>query len=796
MKYILEKDAVSCSVAELCLLSLGGGNYNKTADDISFAGEILEEIGDYKLSVEISANVSLGNRNIELYGVIDGYFNNGKNIRVDFIKSLRHSEYVKKSFDDYLTYIRICAYLVCVKENVDKICVGIYLKSSDNGERKRTEKQYTKDELEILVVGLLSKISLRLDHAVNYEMSIRPSCLAVPFPYGEVREGQEEMMRGVSSVIKKGYRMFAQAPTGIGKTISALYPAVRCLGNGLIDKIFYFTAKTDTAREAYSATARLSSAGAKIKTIVLSSKDNMCCSAAAKASGLRDGRFCNSRDCEFLKRYSDKRDKAIAELLSMQNGFYSSVIRDVAIKHKVCPYELSLDLSELCDVIICDYNYLFDPFVHLIRYFDGDRNFGEYVFLIDEAHNLADRVRDMYSSTVSKNEILAVADVIYTFAPELKNGIVGLLDALACAKELCHDNMQSDSLNKETGYYISRNNPHFIADAVSEFSARLEVWLKHNKSSEIYETVNGLYSNLRRFACVLDYYDDKFMTYVEVYGDEVKVMLNCIDPSDIINDILSRGRASVMFSATLTPLSYFRDLLGGNKKSLCLELASPYEQENLCVVALDTVSTRFEDRDKSYKKIATLIAAAVSSKAGNYIAYFPSYAYLENVYEAFIKKYPKVNTVVQKKGMTREEHEEFLDAFKNDENKMRIGFSVLGGSFSEGIDLPGNRLIGSIIVGVGLPGFSSERNIMRDYFENRYENGFDYAYTYPGMNNVLQAAGRVIRRKDDRGIVVLIDDRYATPIYKNLFPKHWNHLKYAGNPSSLAEITKKFWEKH
>ena len=226
---------------------------------------------------------------------------------------------------------------------------------------------------------------------------------------------------------------------------------------------------------------------------------------------------------------------------------------------------------------------------------------------------------------------------------------------------------------------------------------------------------------------------------------------------------------------------------------MCVELASPYEQRNLCVAAVDTVSTRFEDREKSYKKIATCIAAAVSPKAGNYIVYFPSYGYLEKVHEAFVKKYPKVRTIVQRKGMSRAQHTEFIESFKDDENKMRIGFCVLGGSFSEGVDLPGNRLIGSIIVGVGLPGFSSERNIMRDYFENRYENGFEYAYTYPGMNNVLQAAGRVIRRDEDKGIVVLIDDRYAEPTYKNLFPKHWSHLVYAGDAASLAEIVSRFW---
>jgi Rad3-related DNA helicase len=381
------------------------------------------------------------------------------------------------------------------------------------------------------------------------------------------------------------------------------------------------------------------------------------------------------------------------------------------------------------------------------------------------------------------------------FLKELKDGFGAMAECMSEAKKLCGDNRRVEADGTESGYYISRNNPDFIADSAREFGSVLEKWIKRNKDSDFYDAVNNVYSSIRKFVNILNYYDDKFMTYVEMIRGNVTLSLNCIDPSDILDGILGIGRASVMFSATLAPLSYFCDLLGGGKKPMCVDLASPYDSGNLCLAAVDTLSTRFEDRERSYKKIATCIAAAVSPKAGNYIAYFPSYGYLEKVYEAFVKKYPKVKTIVQKKGMSRAQHEEFINSFKDDENKLRIGFCVLGGSFSEGVDLPGNRLIGSIIVGVGLPGFSSERNIMRDYFENRYENGFEYAYTYPGMNNVLQAAGRVIRREDDKGIVVLIDDRYAEPKYRSLFPKHWSHMLYAGDAASLAEIIRRFWNR-
>ena len=432
--------------------------------------------------------------------------------------------------------------------------------------------------------------------------------------------------------------------------------------------------------------------------------------------------------------------------------------------------------------------------VHFQRYFDRVGDFGEYVFLIDEAHNLVDRARAMYSAALSRNMLSSiVADELCP--SELRDGLSILLSAMGSLRELCRETLRREEDGNEVGYYISRNRVTDFDETVVEAEGQLSRWLKSNREHPMYDSVRVWSQELRKYVLLLGLYDEKFMTYVEISNGDITVSLSCLDPSTVLEGCLDKGRASIFFSATLTPTAYFSDLLGGGKRPKLLELPSPYDPHNLCVAAVDTVSTRFEDRDKSYKRVASCIAAAVSGRAGNYIVYFPSYSYLEKVYEVFHKKYPKVNTIVQKKGMFAAEREEFISFFKNDEGKMRVGFCVLGGVFSEGVDLPGSRLIGSVIVGVGLPGFSSERNIMRDYFENRYENGFEYAYTYPGMNSVLQAAGRVIRREEDRGIVVLIDDRYATPTYQKLFPVHWKHLKYAGNPVSLAEIVRKFWEK-
>jgi Rad3-related DNA helicase len=284
------------------------------------------------------------------------------------------------------------------------------------------------------------------------------------------------------------------------------------------------------------------------------------------------------------------------------------------------------------------------------------------------------------------------------------------------------------------------------------------------------------------------------LCYVELFGGDILVKIYCLDPSPVMDSLLDRARASVLFSATLTPPEYFCDVLGGAKKAQSVSLSSPFLPENLCVSVVDGISTRAEDRAKNYAKYATLIAASVSAKSGNYIAYFPSYECLDGVREAFCRKYPKVEVVSQSRGMSVTEKEAFLSAFKNDEGHLRVGFCVLSGAFSEGVDLPGSRLIGAIVFGVGIPALSNERNMIQEYFDATTEAGYDYAYTYPGMNHVLQAVGRVIRREGDRGIAVLVDDRYSESKYRRLFPKHWQGVQYTADARSLAKILQDFWD--
>ena len=466
----------------------------------------------------------------------------------------------------------------------------------------------------------------------------------------------------------------------------------------------------------------------------------------------------------------------------------------MAKSHRVCPYELSLDLSELCELVICDYNYVFDPAVRLRRYFGADAPAGQqYVFLIDEAHNLPDRAREIYSATLSRRML----EQVYARLPaeeELNEVFEELILTMRGFRRLCRETLSTNEAGEESGYYLTRPPIPELAERVNRLWERCDGWLRRHREHPLYHEVEQAADAARDFLSVADVYDERFLTYVELSGGDSTVKLYCLDPSHLLDLSMRAARASILFSATLTPTDYFVDVLGGGKGALQLSLPSPYDPGKLCLAAVDGVSTRYEDRDKSIRKIVSCIAATVSQRVGNYIVYFPSYSYMERVREVFVRKYPSVPLIVQEPGMSPRKREAFLSQFADDGKHLRVGFCVLGGSFSEGVDLPGRRLIGTIIVGVGLPGLSNERNILKEYFDGRCERGYDYAYTYPGMNRVLQAAGRVIRREEDEGVVVLIDDRYNTPQYQMLFPASWMHLQYAGNAISLAELVKNFWK--
>lgn len=781
MRYNEQTGGVEIELRELCALAFGRGSYKEESDAEQDVTVLDAKDGSYYRDVCLQHTCRYAGVLIKVMGTAQGIETGQMTMTLDYtVRAARIPEP-----DEIFTVPvrqRCLAYMLAFAKGLDAVNVR-RLTVTSKGECASTVVPFGVQALSDEYASILSRALPYIESCVEQCCKVKPRAAELAFPYPEVRAGQEEFMRECFRDIMHQKRLFIQAPTGIGKTISTLYPAVRAMGKGKCDKVFYLTAKASTRREAFSAAKRLFDAGAPLRTIVLSAKEQMC-----PVEG------CNYRTCKHNCPRSLSHTKimqAIGELLTHQNGYSSALIKRVAEKYGVCPYELSLDLSEFCSIVICDYNYVYNPAVKLRRYFV--ENNAKYVLLVDEAHNLTDRARDMFSCELRSTDF----DLLLAQIPQSEPLHAKIRDAYSVfriAKRYCRDTIQKDENGEAHGYYFSKEPIDDINVTLATLGSTIEKWLKIHTYDALYDAIEAFYGSLRAYNATAELYDKGFVTYLTVRGSEVTLKQLCLDPSRQLEACNECAEAVIMFSATLTPPAYFAQTLGGGRHAVSVNFPSPFPRENLLVAVADGISTRFEDRDKSVKKTASYIAASVCGKVGNYMVYFPSYSYMEKVAKAFCARYPDVPVLMQRRDMTQEQKEQFLDAFVADNPGMLIGFCVLGGSFSEGVDLPGGRLIGSIIVGVGIPGLSDERNIIRDYYADQNGMGYEYAYVYPGMNHVLQAAGRVIRTDTDRGIVVLLDQRYAEPRYAELFPPHWEDVKIASDAQSLAKTIADFWK--
>ena len=624
------------------------------------------------------------------------------------------------------------------------------------------------------------------------------SVAALSFPFPKYRPGQRELAVAAYRILANGGRLFLAAPTGIGKTISTLFPAVKALGEGKIERLFYLTARTVGRAIAEKALVDLRRAGLKLRAVTLTAREKVC---------VREGHPCDPLTCPLARGYYDRIKPAIREALAREE-ITRPVLEAVGQKHQVCPFELSLDVSVWADAVIGDYNYVFDPQVYLRRHFaeDGDA----YAFLIDEAHNLVDRAREMFSADLDGGEILAVKRASKTTAPGCARALTRLhaaMRALGQTTEACDELVETSDPFAELNLFPVKaapvspedgavsTSPAFPESLIEPLEAALEAaerWLVKNQPAEFREALLALYFRLKSFRRTAEVYDGRFVTIIESTAAP-KVRLFCLDPSLLLGKALARGRTAIFFSATLTPMDYYRTLLGGEPQDPVLQLSSPFPSEHLAVLIHDRLQTHFKGRADSLQDVAEAIGIVARGRAGNYLVYFPSYQYLNSVLQEFQVRQPGVPVLVQRPGMTEPERDAFLAAFSVEPGETRVGFAVLGGIFAEGIDLVGERLIGAVIVGVGLPQLCVERNLIRDYFQQQNASGFEYAYTFPGMNRVLQAVGRVIRSDTDRGVVLLIDARFNEVRYRRLLPASWKYLRVR-NPESLREAVGRFWE--
>lgn len=684
----------------------------------------------------------------------------------------------------------LCAYMLARDKGLESVRLRLTYVSS--GSEKSFEIVLKSGFLGNMTAALISRAVPFVEIEAEKRLCGISSLENMPFPYREMREAQKDFISDAYRIAKRGGRLLVSAPTGVGKTVSALYPALRAVGRGEIDKVFYLTAKTVTGKAAADA-CRVMSAQASLKCITVIAKERICPMNNVK----RETGGC--RICPLLGEvgrvpYEERRDEALLELLHNYKVIDPATIAGAAKKYELCPYELSLDVSEYCEVVICDYNYAFDPSVRFRRYFANDERKEKYMFLIDEAHNLPDRAREMYSASIEASVFLKLYKSGAELFPKntlLHDGISAVVKKFSEISKLCRSEERLDERGRSVGCWLSSSMLEGLPEALSQFMRAAGQTAASDGDAAVYleEAMLSGAKFLRSAAL----FDRGFILYCEQVGARLTASVRCLDPSPMLDNMMCAAKATVLFSATLTPMDYFADVLGC-KNAVKLELDSPYDPANLCLFAYDAVSTRYTDRDEYVDDIAEIIMSVIEAREGNYLAYFPSYEYMSKVYKAFAESAPDIRCVVQSKGMSHSARNSFLEEFSGGSGETLVGFCVLGGAFAEGVDLKGEKLIGTIIIGTGLAKISAELNILSDYFEATRESGRDYAYTYPAMIKVEQAAGRVIRSESDCGVVVLVDDRYAEPATYRLFPKSWRHIKYTGDPYSLNTALCKFWE--
>lgn len=698
----------------------------------------------------------------QVEGRADGVYHKGEEVLIDEIKSTTRELSELKETSNPLHWAQgMCyGYFYGRDHDLNFITIRLTYYQLDTDEIKKIDREFSINKLEEFYNELLDRYLDFSKKMIAFRKIRDEKIRNLQFPFLQYRKGQRKMAVGCYQSIKENKELLIEAPTGIGKTMSAMYPAVKAIGENYIDKIFYLTARSTTKESANKSLYHLTDRGLRIKSVTLTAKDKICINNEVK---------CNPEDCPFAKGHFDRVNNAILEIYEEEDLLHYDTIVEYAKKHKICPMEFQLDLSLYCDVIICDYNYVFDPKTYLRRFFES--NIDRYCFLVDEAHNLVDRGRNMYSSTLEKNKVDFLLEE-YQEDPKIS--------AINTSLHFLSTGIEEEIQKGSKGIYISDLYNKDLIKTISISLKKMEKYLSEERDHEAYDKVLELYFDLNHFLKISEFYDYDFTTVAYQEEDKSLYAIKCLDTTRIFKEILKRAVSSIFFSATLSPMDFYGELFGA-EDFYSLRLPSPFPQYNFDLRAYP-ISTRYYDREKNYNQITEILEAYTESE-GNFMLFFPSYRFMEEIYSRF-RKDPRKK--LQEVMMAEWQREEFLKDFTEESN--HIAFVVLGGVFSEGVDLSGERLNGVAIVSVGLPGLSLDTNLIRDYFDKKEQKGFEYAYLYPGMNKVFQAAGRVIRTPEDKGSVLLVDDRFFKNQYRRLFPLHWNHLKEVKSIEEVREI--------
>ena len=733
----------------------------------------------YQAEVTLKHQILLEDIPVSVEGRADGIWTDKRGeeplIVIDEIKgTYRDLSRMEAPVEVHLAQAKCYAYIYGQQHGQMRMGVRMIYADLETEELRYFEETYTMEELSGWFRDLMAEYGKWVSFESLWQERRAESLKKLIFPF-DYREGQKDLAVSVYRTIARKKRLFIQAPTGVGKTLSVLFPALKAMGEGLASRIFYLTARTITRTVAVDALDLLRQQGMELKTVVLTAKEKLCVCEKPE---------CDPDHCPRAKGHFDRINQAVYELWTTgPDACTREVILESAERYQVCPFELSLDLAVWVDTLICDYNYVFDPNVSLKRFFaDGVRE--DYLFLIDEAHNLVERGREMYSASLEKEAFL-----------QMKKLLRGKREGLTKALDGCNRYLLTLKRECESGFQILPQVGGFELQ-LQRLSAELDKYLEQPVPEEIREQVMEFYFSVWNFLGICDRLDDNYVIYTD-FSEEGHFWLHlyCVRPAENLRQCLDCGTATIFFSATLLPVNYYKDLLTGNLEDYAVYAKSPFDPANRLLLVGTDVSSRYSRRVASeYERMARYIHETVTVKTGNYLVFAPSYQVMEQVADRCVA-YEDMECIRQESGMAEEEREAFLKKFEKERNHSLVGFCVMGGIFSEGIDLTEDRLIGALIIGTGLPQVCREREIVKEYFDKKGMDGFAYAYQYPGMNKVLQAAGRVIRTEADRGMILLMDDRFATISYQRLFPREWEQHAYC-QVDSLAGQLQEFWLKY
>lgn len=675
---------------------------------------------------------------------------------IDEIKTMyRDVATLEQPYSVHLAQAKCYAHIYAAKNGLAGVGVQMTYCNQETEEIRRFREYFTAEELQEWFTELIDQYRKWAEYQREWLAVRQASIKTLEFPFAW-RDGQKKVAQDVYRTILRRKKLFLQAPTGTGKTLSTVFPAVKAMGEGLVERIFFATAKTIARTVAEESFRILRERGMRLKTLTITAKEKICPCEETN---------CNPEDCPFARGHFDRVNDAVFELITSGEAFDRAAILQQAQKWQVCPFEMSLDVSLWSDAVICDYNYLFDPRAKLKRFFseNGKR---EYVFLVDEAHNLVDRGREMFSASLYKEDFLAVKKEVQAHSKKLTRALG------RCNTWLLEQKREYEGLHV---YPDIGTFPVYLMN----LAGVMEEFLEDSHDYARNQVVLELYFQVRTFLEVCGNLDETYVIYSELTEDgRFLVRLYCVDISKQLQECLDKGRSTVFFSATLLPIQYYKRLLSTEKDNYAIYAQPVFDPEKRLVLVGTDTSSRYVNRTmQEYQKMAQYVLYAVRAKRGNYLVFFSSYRMLEEVAEAFegllAQEGEQIEVIRQVPGMTEQQREAFLLQFEQEHPEGLAGFCVMGGIFSEGIDLRADRLIGAVIIGPGLPQVCPERELLKNYYDDRGEDGFFYAYLCPGMNKVLQSAGRVIRTDEDEGTILLLDERFARRTYQELFPAEW-----------------------